>query len=196
MNHKTCSKCKEVKPASSAFFHKDARQKSGFKATCCACVSIKTKAKYLLTAETQKKKGLQYYHANKEKCAANNKAYHDENKSVIAARKKQHQENNKAQYKASNSKYRTSKRKACPPWVNLKILQPFYCLAEELSIMTGQVYHIDHIDPLQHPLVCGLHVPANLQVLSQFDNISKHNKFKPYGVDRYGFTYELNLEQP
>ena len=39
------------------------------------------------------------------------------------------------------------------------------------------LHHVDHVVPINHPLVCGLHVPWNLQVLTGPDNVRKSNSF-------------------
>ena len=53
--------------------------------------------------------------------------------------------------------------------------------ARKTALKTGGVdrWEVDHIVPLQSPIVCGLHVEHNLQVIPASKNRSKHNRHWP-----------------
>lgn len=67
---------------------------------------------------------------------------------------------------------RAAQKQATPGWVDQAALLAIY----EQAALSGK--HVDHIIPLQHPDVCGLHVPWNLQLLTPTENMSKSNKFE------------------
>jgi hypothetical protein len=65
---------------------------------------------------------------------------------------------------------------ATPPWIT-----------DEHQEQMKQIYNkayagleaVDHIVPLKHPLVCGLHVPWNLRVIPYMENARKSNNWWP-----------------
>jgi len=72
----------------------------------------------------------------------------------------------------------TRKTQACPLWANLKEIRKIYKQAKRLSNIIGIKYEVDHIVPIKNSLVCGLHIPANLQIIPKWQNATKSNKFK------------------
>lgn len=72
---------------------------------------------------------------------------------------------------------RKKRDRSMPPWANKKAIEEIYKEARRLTDETGIKHEVDHIIPSNHPLVCGLHVETNLQILTEFENISKNNKF-------------------
>jgi hypothetical protein len=66
-----------------------------------------------------------------------------------------------------------------PAWVTVEDTLHVYELAQEFTAK-GMRVHVDHIVPLNHPLVCGLHVPANLRPCTLEGNSKKGNAFPSY----------------
>jgi hypothetical protein len=53
---------------------------------------------------------------------------------------------------------------------------------------------VDHIIPLNNPLVCGLHCEFNLQLLPLSDNIKKNNSFQiqEHEIPQWFFRGEIS----
>ena len=132
---------------------------------------------------------------NKEKVAAYSKKWVDANKEkrreieadwkarnpdkVKEYNKKAGQKwasNNKGKRQASIRARQLAKKDRTPSWVDKKELEKFYMESARLTKETGIVHEVDHVVPLQGETVSGLHVPWNLQILTQSENRSKGNK--------------------
>lgn len=58
-------------------------------------------------------------------------------------------------------------------------MKKLYLQAQMLTLETGVKYEVDHIIPLQHEIVSGLHVPSNLQITTAVENREKGSHFDP-----------------
>jgi hypothetical protein len=94
-------------------------------------------------------------------------------------RPSQSYERNKVAMCVSVAYRKAQKLQATPAWADLLGIEQIYGEAKRMTKETGIVYEVDHIVPLISPLVCGLHVPANLRPLPEFDNRSKGNRHWP-----------------
>lgn len=67
-----------------------------------------------------------------------------------------------------------------PSWSKLIWLGPsiaaIYAERDEMTQVTGIPHEVDHIDPVNHPRLCGLTVPWNLRVIPASENRRKSNK--------------------
>lgn len=63
--------------------------------------------------------------------------------------------------------------KATPKWATTWRIALVYAIARLRGVS------VDHVVPIGHPLVCGLHVEHNLQLLSVEENYRKGNNWWP-----------------
>ena len=126
-----------------------------------------------------------------EKGQQNKRRYYDDNKETVKARaaarpaeekrkhKKRYHDEHPEQRKATTSIRRRRFRSATPPWLTKEqksAMKQLYIEAQRLTKLTGERYVVDHIVPLINDYVCGLHVPWNLRVITQDENLVKSNK--------------------
>jgi hypothetical protein len=88
-------------------------------------------------------------------------------------------EKNVVWVRADTKARRRKHRDATPPWLSRQQktdIRQLYQIAITMTKTTGEQYVVDHIVPLRGESVCGLHVPWNLRVITQEENLAKSNK--------------------
>jgi hypothetical protein len=58
------------------------------------------------------------------------------------------------------------------------MIKEIYALSALRTKLTGVLWHVDHILPLQGEIVSGLHTPFNMQVIPAIENIKKSNNYE------------------
>ena len=117
--------------------------------------------------------------------------YYEKNRAQVIARaqarpaaekqayKSKYKQSNPDLYKTLTSFRRRRFRDATPPWLTpaqKATMREMYKIAITMTQTTGEQYVVDHIIPLRSDAVCGLHVPWNLRVITQEENLKKSNK--------------------
>jgi hypothetical protein len=90
--------------------------------------------------------------------------------------------NNPAKALANVVRRDARKIMATPAWADRAQIQAFYDVSAAYRA-AGIACEVDHIVPLRSPLVCGLHVPTNLQLVDSRFNKSKGNRQWPTSTD-------------
>jgi 5-methylcytosine-specific restriction endonuclease McrA len=127
-------------------------------------------------SEAGKKSKQKYYEKNRDAVIARAQGRTDEEKRRY---RKTHKINNPELYKEFVNARRRRFRTATPKWLTPEHKMEIrlkYRLAIELSKQTGIRYAVDHVIPLLGETVSGLHVPWNLEVITQDENLKKYNK--------------------
>lgn len=201
---KFCYRCKTNKQKTD--FRKNRAKPDGLATECRECASRADKERYARNAELERAKRKAHYEANKqdyvrraaewakrnpEKNKARRLRYDEENRQELRAKAR---EKYAANLERSRQKHRdwrkrnpdksleqVRKRQACklramPAWADRSQIKAIYAEARRVSEATGIKHHVDHFYPLRGELVCGLHVPANLQIIPAHVNQSKGAK--------------------
>lgn len=161
---KFCKKCKTTKKIEK--FYKTKSTVDGYKNYCKICWKTKNNTQYKKHSESIKLKSNNYRKTNIEKIREYDRKRSKNRPSELS------------RYYLSMK--RSKKKNATPSWLSSfdkSYIKNIYIQAVELKNLNKKEYHVDHIIPLSNDLVCGLHVPWNLQILEARKNASKSNKF-------------------
>jgi hypothetical protein len=156
------------------------------KGSCVGCLKVEwvkgneTRAEYFKQYNKQeevKDRKNEWYLKNKDQviAAANTRPIE-----VKREYQKAWKERNITWVRADTKARRRKHREATPKWLTKKEkseIRELYKIAITMSKTTGEQYVVDHIVPLRGEGVCGLHVPWNLRVITQEENLKKSNKF-------------------
>jgi hypothetical protein len=180
ITEKVCSSCNKVKSTKEFALYKTG--KDGFASQCKSCNS---KYSYEYYRKNKLKKS-QYdktrYAKKREEISKRNRSYYLKGREKALIKQRQWAKNNPHLVRLQSSQKRANKRNAIPPWLNKshkEEIKLMHLLAKSLERQTGNKYHVDHIIPLKHKEMCGLHVPWNLRVITEEENMRKNNRFLP-----------------
>lgn len=154
------------------------------KGACVECLQVEwrkaadTRAEYFKTynkREDVKERKHVWYQENREQVIA---AAATRPSSVLQSYRNAWKEANKTQVRADTKARRWKHRSATPVWLSRRQkseIRQMYQIAITMTQTTGEQYVVDHIYPLRSDVVCGLHVPWNLRVVTQSENLRKSN---------------------
>lgn len=115
----------------------------------------------------------------KEKSRLKRAANPERAREIVNRSYKKIYDNNRPRERARHNMYYSKRREAKPKWltsIQKAMLQEFYDIASARQMQTGIKYHVDHILPINGENSCGLHVPWNLQILTEAENCAKKNR--------------------
>ena len=159
------------------------------KGSCLECV----KEDWAVDNERRKEK------PKTEAAKAAGKRYYEKNRLAViaraAARPAEEKRRNRSDYKdrnvdvvrADTSVRKRRHREATPRWLTPAErlqMRELYVQARKMTELTRERYVVDHIVPLRGEEVCGLHVPWNLRVITQEENLKKSNKLVDHATER------------
>lgn len=116
---------------------------------------------------------------NREKARLRTIEWNKKNPEKRKLAAKEYREKNTAKIRTYHVMRRAAHDMAKPKWANEFFIEEIYDLAKRRTKVLGYPWHVDHIVPIQSPIVCGLHVEHNLRVITWMENQRKGNRHWP-----------------
>ena len=181
---KECVVCKKKKVAE--HFYKNLNNLDGLYSTCKSCVSVINKSKNNIADPTNRDKLKLCVKCRIEKPQYD---FHKHRRTPDGLRTwckecttnttLKYVKENPAKDAARAASRRAQKLKSTPRWADKSTIDALYTEADELTKSTNVRHSVDHIVPLNSPIVCGLHCEHNLRIITLSENCSKRNRYWP-----------------
>lgn len=170
----TCSKCGQLQDLAPSNISRRTGQRM-YRSWCLPCEKKRKDEWRGLNKAKHNEKCRVWAKENPEKRKSVAKKWNVENKNSMLEAKRLWRKNNLERARSHVNARRKAMRVATPK-----------CLDELEQLWIQEIYHlaqickltVDHVIPLRHKMVCGLHVPWNLQLLDASSNYSKSNTFE------------------
>ena len=192
---KICCKCKTEKQETE--FYANKRSKDGFNSFCIFCHKADNVARKRMNRadpkfrDAEKKMKAAYRAKNRDAHKNYMKQWHAKNSDAQSLYRMKYREYNQEYFSnyakenagkvnATTRKRQAAKLQRTPNWIDSVDLFEMECIYSYCSSLRkiGLKYEVDHIIPLQGKNVSGLHVPSNLQVITEKENRSKQNRME------------------
>lgn len=199
--HKRCARCGQVKPVD----HFNLRRKgsTAYAAYCKLCssgagsewarnnrdrASAAARAwraanpgrikefRGKIPSELRRRYDRDSYERHAEKRRARRRAYYHANKEQQSERNREWRALNPGKNAAKSMAYEARKKQAMPAWADRAAIDAVYERCAAMNRLGDTQYQVDHIMPLASPIMCGLHVDYNLQIIPARENQSKGNR--------------------
>ena len=178
-----CKKCGEEKDIDSFYIRKETGRP---RSECKECWNKTTKKWQKNNIEKVRsyvrKSCKKAYDENPEKYKEKSRIRRENNpeevRNIVNKSYNKNYQNDYVRQRARLNRNAANRRAATPSWLSAiqkAMILEFYDIARARSVQTGVTYHVDHIMPVNGKNSCGLHVPWNMQVLSQSENCAKKN---------------------
>lgn len=178
------------------------KRKNKTERQCNTCKEIKPIKEFSIRTKTRPDGSTYITTPSSCKVCRNKKAfkYRKENQEVIRAYRKspKRKADNKMRQKIKEIR---KSHPAVPNWLTLeqkKEIRKLHLKQKHMRDTKNKEYHIDHIVPLNGETVCGLHVPWNLQLIPEKENLSKSNNWEfgcMYQYDKVSHNKENTIDK-